>query len=57
MPEQTEKRNPQSGQQQFRCQECGKVLNSSEEMREHSKSHQGQRQHQGRTAGGGGAHT
>jgi uncharacterized C2H2 Zn-finger protein len=30
-----------SGEQTFRCKECGKVLNSAEELRDHS-----QKQHQ-----------
>ena len=32
-----------SGSQTFRCKECGKVLNSAEDLREHTnKTHQGQ---------------
>ena len=30
-----------SGPQTFRCQECGKVLNSNEELREHTRTHHG----------------
>jgi uncharacterized C2H2 Zn-finger protein len=32
----------QQQQQNFRCPQCGKVLNSQEEFREHEKQHKGQ---------------
>lgn len=56
MAEQTQ--NQQQGNQQFRCRECGKVLNSSNELREHEKVHKGQGQqgqgqpHTGQAGGG-----
>jgi len=56
-----QKGQPQSHSQNFHCKECGKTLNSPEELRDHEKTHQGrgqQTQGQGGTthkAGGGGA--
>jgi C2H2-type zinc finger len=42
--------------QQIKCKQCGKVVNSQQELREHEKTHQAQGQQPGgqaRGAGGG----
>jgi hypothetical protein len=33
-----------SGTQQYKCRDCGKVLNSDSDLREHEKAHKGQSQ-------------
>jgi len=47
----------QQGTQQIRCKECGKILSSVNELREHEKTHKGQTQQGGQRssqqAGGG----
>ncbi|MGO4883696.1 MAG: C2H2-type zinc finger protein [Bryobacteraceae bacterium] len=42
--QQSKGQQPQS--QNFRCKECGKTLNSAEQLREHEKTHQGHGQGQ-----------
>src|SRR5262249_50340394 len=45
--------NQPTGQQTFRCKECGQTLRSPEELKEHTKKHQGQgQQGQGQQSGG-----
>lgn len=43
MPEQSQ------GKQEFRCKQCGAVLQSQHELQEHQKTHQSQ--HQGGASG------
>jgi len=40
-----------SGTQQYKCKECGKMLSSENELREHEKTHKGQSQQGGQGAG------
>src|SRR5215472_6558752 len=57
------KKKMQENQNQYKCRQCGQVLNSQEALRDHEKTHQGQAQQggrsqqqsggQARTAGGG----
>jgi hypothetical protein len=41
-----------SGTQQYKCKECGKMLGSENELREHEKAHKGQSQKGGQGAAG-----
>ena len=50
MPEQS------SNKQEFRCKQCGKVMQSQNELQEHQKTHQGQQQ-SGTTHQAGGGHS
>jgi hypothetical protein len=41
-----------SGTRQYKCKECGKMLSSENELREHEKTHKGQSQQGAQGAGG-----
>ena len=38
----------QENQSQYKCKQCGQLLNSPEALRDHEKTHQGQAQQGGR---------
>jgi hypothetical protein len=41
-----------SGTQQYKCKECGKMLSTENDLREHEKIHKGQSQQRAQGAGG-----